>query len=225
MEDRPATSRAGIYEISDPSGRRYVGASVDMAARWTQHRALLRQGAHHNKRLQDAWNRYGEDAMRFRVVEAVANPDELWAAEQVAIDRLKPEHNEMRRSGHTVRSERSVKLQRAIKWELRVLETLKQGLLEEETEIQMRRMVSTMERAKREGRVEELPFDVDKRIRELRCTLYAQNPFIEPGWRDPWFAEMPCLSYVGMIGDETFDKMLTSCDNLFQNDKDISPPK
>jgi hypothetical protein len=34
--------------------------------RWRLHRIRLRQGKHHNRHLQNAWNAYGPDAFEFR---------------------------------------------------------------------------------------------------------------------------------------------------------------
>jgi group I intron endonuclease len=63
-----------IYEILHlETGRCYVGSSVSYAARWRTHRHDLRKGRHHSPALQDAWNRYGEDAFVFHVLEHCAD--------------------------------------------------------------------------------------------------------------------------------------------------------
>ena len=61
----------GIYAIfCDPADTVYVGqAATNMAHRWRQHRHLLGQGRHKNPHLQNAWNKYGEDAFRFTIIE------------------------------------------------------------------------------------------------------------------------------------------------------------
>ena len=38
---------------------------------WLQHKYQLRKGIHHSKKLQHAWNKYGEDAFEFVIVEEV----------------------------------------------------------------------------------------------------------------------------------------------------------
>lgn len=79
----------GVYEIIGPGGRRYVGSAASFSARWSQHRRLLRAGIHHSAPLQAAWNKYGETAMLFRVVEVVNGGREArLAREQCYIDAL-----------------------------------------------------------------------------------------------------------------------------------------
>lgn len=76
-------SKSGIYAIICASSREeYVGSSVDVPGRWAQHRADLRAGRHHNKRLQQVWRRYGEDAFRFVMLEEVFNRADLASAER-----------------------------------------------------------------------------------------------------------------------------------------------
>lgn len=50
--------RSGIYQLTFPSGKFYIGKSVDIDTRWKQHTEKLsaRQGA---KLLQAEWNKYG----------------------------------------------------------------------------------------------------------------------------------------------------------------------
>lgn len=62
--------RAGIYGILNvESGKWYIGQSVDIDRRIEQHKTLLRNGKHQNKHLQSAWNKRGEDAFLFPVLE------------------------------------------------------------------------------------------------------------------------------------------------------------
>ena len=60
---------SGIYQIKNNiNGGVYFGRSVDVADRMTHHRNELRRGVHRNKRLQNAWNKYGENAFKFECV-------------------------------------------------------------------------------------------------------------------------------------------------------------
>ena len=77
------TGKAVIYKIINiQNAKFYVGSSTVLAARWRKHTRDLRAGKHHCPHLQAAWNKYGEDNFVFRVVEVVAHPDQLAAAEQ-----------------------------------------------------------------------------------------------------------------------------------------------
>lgn len=73
---------AGIYAIQHVlSGMRYIGSTSNFSIRWKGHRTLLRSGKHGNAHLQAAWNKYGEDAFDFRVVEVVADASTLLSRE------------------------------------------------------------------------------------------------------------------------------------------------
>lgn len=81
----------GIYEIASPSGKRYIGSSIDMDARHNSHFSMLRQGKHHSRALQAAWNKYGT-ALYFRPL-IVCSPSLRFWYEQRAIDGLRPQYN------------------------------------------------------------------------------------------------------------------------------------
>ena len=78
----------GIYEIvnlADGKASSYVGSSADIKRRWGDHKYRLRSGQHENERLQRAWDKYGEDAFAFSVLEEVGE-DMLQAMEQEYLD-------------------------------------------------------------------------------------------------------------------------------------------
>ncbi len=77
---RPSAG-VGVYRITGP-GRVYVGSSDDIPRRWKSHLSQLRGGRHHNYRLQTAWDEHGEAAFVFTIIEEVADPADLVAAEQ-----------------------------------------------------------------------------------------------------------------------------------------------
>ena len=65
----PRRALAGVYQICSRSTNKvYVGSSVDMHARWQQHRLNLRHRTHHSGHMQAAWNTYGEEDFEFAVV-------------------------------------------------------------------------------------------------------------------------------------------------------------
>jgi group I intron endonuclease len=62
-----------IYAITHvASGRRYIGSSVNHIFRWVAHKSHLRGNRHHCRRLQKAWNKHGESAFLFEIVEPYA---------------------------------------------------------------------------------------------------------------------------------------------------------
>lgn len=65
---------SGIYVIRCKStGKVYVGSSKNIKLRWRQHRQQLKAGTHHSIKLQRAWDKYGEDAFEFEIVEEVVD--------------------------------------------------------------------------------------------------------------------------------------------------------
>lgn len=84
----PRTS--GIYKITClPTGKFYIGSSANMGERCAEHRRLLRLGKHQNRYLQNAWNKYGQSAFIFEVVELCAS-NILLEREQHWIDAEQP---------------------------------------------------------------------------------------------------------------------------------------
>lgn len=58
--------------------------------RWEHHRWALRSHKHGNRYLQRAWDKYGEEAFRFMVLEYVSGPDkDVLAREKQHLDTLR----------------------------------------------------------------------------------------------------------------------------------------
>lgn len=67
----------GIYGIENAESHKwYVGQAADICRRFNQHKTLLRNGKHKNRHLQNAWNKLGEGAFSFRILET-CSVDEL----------------------------------------------------------------------------------------------------------------------------------------------------
>lgn len=75
----------GIYSITSPSGKQYIGQALSFKKRWWEHLSHLRNGRHHCKGLQNAYAKYGEGALVFEVV-VIVPVDQLSAREQLEID-------------------------------------------------------------------------------------------------------------------------------------------
>ena len=74
----------GIYKIINLQNNKfYVGSAVDFTARKRRHWWALRSQRHANKHLQAAWNKYGEEAFKFVIVEELPEGADILAAENV----------------------------------------------------------------------------------------------------------------------------------------------
>ena len=78
----------GIYQIRCVvSGRSYVGSSKNIQLRFKHHRNDLRRGAHHNFKLQAAWDKHGSEAFEYNIIE-VCEAFELIQREEAHIREL-----------------------------------------------------------------------------------------------------------------------------------------
>lgn len=84
--------KSGIYKITNSvNGKFYIGSSNDIKQRWNEHKSKLKSNRHVNKKLQNAWNFYGEDKFLFEVVESTDdNQSILFEREQHYFDLFKP---------------------------------------------------------------------------------------------------------------------------------------
>ena len=81
--------KSGIYKIEHiDSGRLYIGSSIDAITRMRKHRERLNRNEHHCSALQNAWNKYGQDAFKFSLL-LICDKDDLIFYEQKAIDAFK----------------------------------------------------------------------------------------------------------------------------------------
>jgi group I intron endonuclease len=68
----------------------YIGSTTrDVGLRWYRHKKDLKSGIHHSAFLQRAWDKYGEAAFEFSVVEIVEDNSQLLAREQAWLDNRK----------------------------------------------------------------------------------------------------------------------------------------
>lgn len=67
---KPRKKQGGIYAIiCNANGKIYIGSSNDMERRKQKHFSLLRNNRHSNPLLQNAYNKHGEQAFEFKVIE------------------------------------------------------------------------------------------------------------------------------------------------------------
>lgn len=145
-----------IYQIRHvDSGRVYVGSAVNPRRRWNGHRSQLSRGMHSSPHLQSAWNKYGESAFVFEIIEPVLFVEDLVAREQYWIDKL---HSYDPRRGFNVSptagSPLGVKHSEAVR--MRVSERLR------------KRFADPVERAKQSERVRAHYANPDERAKQSR---------------------------------------------------------
>lgn len=65
-----STSDSGIYIIRNIHTEKiYIGQARNIQERWQLHQRSLRGNYHHNLHLQHAWNKHGETAFQFLILE------------------------------------------------------------------------------------------------------------------------------------------------------------
>ena len=111
--------KSGVYMFFNIiSGKRYVGSSVDIYNRIHEHYHNLKNNKSHNAHFQSSWNKYGEDAFIFCVLE-YCNAEDRFEREQYYIDCLKPEYNltlnVVANFGHKVSDETKSKISNTLK--------------------------------------------------------------------------------------------------------------
>jgi group I intron endonuclease len=92
-------SHCGVYVITTPDGQMYIGSSVRIKKRWSEHKSRMRNGVHYNSLLQKAADSFGIDGLSCRVL-LICSEDNLRVYEQRAIDVIKPALNVLPTSEH-----------------------------------------------------------------------------------------------------------------------------
>lgn len=85
--------KSGIYCIVNTDNqKKYVGSNKNLYQRLMKHRTYLRKNIHENKKLQNSWNKHGEDCFQYFILE-FCSEEQLLEREQFYIDTLKPWYN------------------------------------------------------------------------------------------------------------------------------------
>lgn len=67
----------GIYCIENIiNNKKYIGQSIHIYRRWSEHKSELNNNIHENDYLQKSWNKYGSDNFKFYIIE-LCDIDEL----------------------------------------------------------------------------------------------------------------------------------------------------
>lgn len=63
---------SGIYLITNKiNNKHYVGSTHNFTSRWKGHKSMLNRNVHFNSHLQASWNKYGESAFEFSILEEI----------------------------------------------------------------------------------------------------------------------------------------------------------
>ena len=93
---------SGIYRIRNLTNNKfYIGSAVNLKKRKNQHFHYLRNNKHHNKPLQNSYNKYGESSFIFEIM-CFCYKEDLIKNEQFYIDKYKPQYNICRIAGNTL---------------------------------------------------------------------------------------------------------------------------
>lgn len=96
-----------IYKISsNVNNKIYIGSSVRLNIRVSQHRHHLLKGSHHSRKLQNHVNKYGIESLKFEVIETCDQCD-LLIREQFYMDTLNPFFNILKIAGSQLGAKRT----------------------------------------------------------------------------------------------------------------------
>lgn len=85
--------KSGIYRIRNLINNKfYIGSAINLNKRKNQHFHYLRKNKHHNKPLQNSFNKYDEKSFIFEVM-CYCYKEDLVTNEQFYIDKYKPQYN------------------------------------------------------------------------------------------------------------------------------------
>ncbi|MFD2672252.1 GIY-YIG nuclease family protein [Marinicrinis sediminis] len=73
----------GVYAIvCNENDKMIIGSASDIKKRWSNYKSLLKKDKYSNADLQADWDKYGEDAFAFTIVEQVSRKSDLYIVEQ-----------------------------------------------------------------------------------------------------------------------------------------------
>jgi group I intron endonuclease len=94
-------AKGGIYKILNIKNNKfYIGSSKNLIKRKNQHFLFLKLNIHHNKHLQNSWNKYEPENFIFEILE-ICDQGDLLIKEQYYIDTLRPHYNISPTAGST----------------------------------------------------------------------------------------------------------------------------
>ena len=137
---------SGVYRIVLLlDDRCYIGSSIQIQKRWSQHQRSLRKGTHHSPYLQRVWDKYGEDSFQFEIIEE-CDPEILIEHEQAWMDFYSPVFNTNPVAGNSLGFRHTEETKEKIR-EIRTGATLSEETKAKMSEVRMGHLVSASTRA------------------------------------------------------------------------------
>lgn len=103
--------KSGIYKIINIitiTNNIYIGSAIYLKSRKSGHFYNLIKNKHHNKKLQNSFNKHGKENFIFEVLE-FCEKENLITREQHYLDTLKPKYNILKIAGSSLGRKRSLK--------------------------------------------------------------------------------------------------------------------
>jgi group I intron endonuclease len=98
-EYKEKKQKIGIFQIRNVVNNKIlVGSSMNLDSIWNRHLAELKFGNHRNRRLQEDWNKFGEENFRFEIISVVKQDEkenadykkEVKELEKLFLEELQP---------------------------------------------------------------------------------------------------------------------------------------
>lgn len=87
--DNELKGKSGIYQIRNlVNDKIYIGSTENLFIRKNNHFYTLKNLIHRNNKLQNSYNKYGEQNFVFEVIEFIENKDKLLEIEQFWLDKF-----------------------------------------------------------------------------------------------------------------------------------------
>lgn len=86
----------GVYKLTAPSGKCYIGSSINCESRYKGHKKLAFRGTHKNSKLISAFKKYGD--LLFSIL-IICRPEDRIMHEQACLDAFDPEYNHSKIAG------------------------------------------------------------------------------------------------------------------------------
>lgn len=92
--------KIGVYKIVNIiTNDCYIGSSININKRWSEHKRTLKNGNHHSIILQRAYDKYGNDNFKYIII-LECNKNDILIFEQKYFDLFNPKYNILKIAGN-----------------------------------------------------------------------------------------------------------------------------